>query len=357
LAWLAVAYFLAAPAVRAEVHGGIEIGGKGVKATVLDVTGGADGYDIKSLLAKTQNTAIVKGLADTGRFDAGAVAETAAAVAQFAELMRTDYKVPTERLYVVGSSGLFSAIESKPEAIKVNQELLADAVERASHLKMSFIDVDREVELSITGTVPTKYLDTALLLDVGSGNTKGGYRAGAGQCVSMGIPYGSITYSDLVRKRAGNGAYEVTAVALRQEILEPALRKALEGKEGQLKRDRIYLSGGACWALATLIHPGDRGAYVALTADDVDAYCKQLLDAPGVFPSLDLSTISDPVVRAAAEKEIAQVKNVYKVPQLLGGAEILKALATTYDFGSKKVFFARNAQSAWIIAYVVEKSK
>src|ERR1051326_6747089 len=127
---LAAVLLLAVPSTRADVHGGIEIGGKGVKATVLDVTSAAEGYDARSLMAKTQNTAIVKGLAATGRFDAGAVAETASAVAQFADQMQKEYKVPAERLYVVGSSGLFSPIEDKPDAIKANQEMLAEAVQK-----------------------------------------------------------------------------------------------------------------------------------------------------------------------------------------------------------------------------------
>ena len=48
---------------RAEVHGGIEIGAKGVKATVIDVADGADGYEVKILLSGTKNTTLTAGLA------------------------------------------------------------------------------------------------------------------------------------------------------------------------------------------------------------------------------------------------------------------------------------------------------
>ena len=348
---------LLAGRARADVHGGIEVGAKGVKATVVDVTGGADGYDVKVLMSGTQNTTLVAGLASSGRFEAGALQDTAAAVAKFAARMGKEQNVPAERLYVVGSSGLFSALAGKTDAIKANQDALAAAVRDACGLKMTFIDVDREVELSLAGTVPARDAGAAVLLDVGSGNTKGGYRDADKGCVSAGIPYGSVTFADLVKKRADKGTFAENADALREEVLAPALKKAAEGKPGLRQRPRVYLSGGASWALATLVRPGDRADYVALTADDVDAYRKLLLATPGAYPAPDLSAIADAAAREAARKEIEQVKGVFKPEQLLAGAEILKALSDELDFGKdKKVSFVRHAQVAWILAYVAEKA-
>src|SRR5207237_384518 len=82
------------------------------------------------------------------------------------------------RLYVVGSSGLFSAIEGKKDAVKANQDALAEAIREACGLKMTFIDVTREAELSIDGVIPAKHAAVSMLLDIGSGNTKGGFRDG-----------------------------------------------------------------------------------------------------------------------------------------------------------------------------------
>jgi exopolyphosphatase/pppGpp-phosphohydrolase len=351
LAWLACA-----GQARAEVHGGIEIGAKGVKATVLDVTAGADGYKVKELLAGTKNTTLTAGLAASGRFNADAVRDTAGAVAAFAARMRQEYRVPPERLYVVGSSGLFSALAGKEDAIAANRDLLAAAVRDACGLAIQFIDVCREVELSVEGTIPARDAETAALFDIGGGNTKGGYREGKA-IVSAGIPLGTVTFTDFVKKRAGQVGFAGTAEALRDEVLVPALRKALKGKPGLTERQRIYLSGGSCWALATLARPGDRGPYVALTAEDVAAYRKTVRDARGAFPTPDLSGIADPDLRAAARKEIDKVKAAFTPEQMLAGAELLQALADELGFArGKKVYFARNAQVAWILAYVVEKA-
>jgi exopolyphosphatase/pppGpp-phosphohydrolase len=346
-----------AGAARADVHGGIEIGGKGVKATVVDVTGGAEGYDVRIVMAGNQNTTLTAGLGASGRFDADALKNTAAAVARFAEQMQRENKVPAERIYVVGSSGLFSALGNKADAIKANEEALAGAIRDACGLKIRYIDVAREVELSVAGVVPTRYAGTALLFDVGSGNTKGGYRDDDKKLVSAGIPYGSVTFADLAKKRAGRGAYAETADKLRDEVLAPALKEAIDGKPGLLQRPRVYLSGGAVWAMATLIRPGDRNSYVVLTAGDIDAYHKLLVQAEGKFPTPDLSSIEDAAVRQAAQKEIDQVKTVFKPEQLLAGAEILKAAASELDFGKdRKLYFARHARVGWILAYVAEKA-
>ncbi len=279
-------------------------------------------------------------------------------MAKFAEQMRTEHKIPDNRIYVVGSSGLFSALGAKKEAIEANKRTLAAAVQEACGLPIRFIDVRREIELSIAGIVPAKRAADSLLLDIGGGNTKGGYRESGKEYATVSIPYGSVTFADLVEKRAEKGKYAETSAALRVEILVPALRKDIEAKPELLQRKHVYLSGGAVWAMASLVRPSDRRSYVALTADDIAAYRQLLLRTPNVFPKIDLSTIEDAKLRETAHGEIERVKKVYQDPrQLLAGAEILQALSSEFHFDrEKKLYFARNAATGWILAYVAEKA-
>ncbi len=245
--WIAAAFVFVAAAARADVYGGIEIGAKGVKAAVIDATGGADGFHVRTLMSATKNTTLAAGLASSGKFDAAALKDTAAAVAAFADQMRKDHMVPAERIYVVGSSGLLAALGADKDAVQANRRTLEDAVSTASGLTMTFIDAQREVELSVEGTIPTKYADSALLLDVGSGNTKGGFRGPGSDCVSMSVPYGSVTFADLIKTRSEKTAFADEAAALREEVLAPALKNAIADKPELAKRERIYLSGGAVW--------------------------------------------------------------------------------------------------------------
>jgi hypothetical protein len=349
-----LAIFHLGGAARAALHGGIEVGAKGVKATAVEVTGEADNRDLRVVMAATENTTLTAGLASSGRFAPEALKATAAAVARFADRMRKEHSVPAENIYVVGSSGLFSAVADDREKIKANRDALAAAVHDACGVTMTFIDVRREAELSIAGVVPRRHAADAVLVDVGGGNTKGGGRAGEGY-VTFGVPYGSVSFADAVGKRGKGEKSAEAAAALRREALGPALHQALAGKPELTRRGRVYLSGGAVWAMATYTRPGHRGPYLPLTASDVAAYRKLLLDSPGEFPRADLSAVAEGPAREAAKKELDAVRKTFTPDQLLAGAEILQGLADEFRFGEKQLLFARHAYLGWLLAYVTEK--
>jgi exopolyphosphatase/pppGpp-phosphohydrolase len=358
-AWLTLAAvaFLAADAARAETYGGIEIGGKGVKATVLDVSRTPAGLEVKTLLSDSENTAVTAGLAMTGRFDPAALKASAAAVAGFTERMRKEHKLPLERIHVVGSSGLFSAIEGNKEAVQRNQAAITEAVRAASGMGMAFISVERESELSIAGIVPADQAEASVLLDIGGGNTKGGCRTGRDRYLTFGVPFGTVTFADVARKQAMANTFAGQLTAARESVLAPALRKALDGKAELTKRETICLSGGAAWALAALIKPADRSSYVALSADDVKAFHALIGKAKGKFPAVDLSAIKDEKARAAAEKEIGKVVKALKPDHLQAGAEILLALSNEMRFEkARRVMFVRHSQVGWLLAYLLEKA-
>ncbi len=352
---LAILVAVLPASVRAEMHGGIEIGGKGVKATVVDMTKGPAGPEVKVLLSDSRSTAVTAGLATKGRFDDTALKATADAVAQFAGILRRDHKLPAARIHVVGSSGLFSALEGKPEAIKLNRQLLADTIRTACELQMDFIDEEMESRLSIAGIIPPDRAGDAILLDVGGGNTKGGCRVGK-DYVTFSVPFGSVTFADAAAKQKGDTLAQRLAAA-REMLLLPALRKDLEGKPELRKREVVYLSGGAAWALATLVHPAEQGAFVTLTAADVRTLHSMIANARTDFPMPDLSTIKDEKLRLLAEKELAKVKESYRAEQLRAGAEVLLGLSEEFRLEkAKQVIFVRHAQIGWLLAYIAEKT-
>src|SRR5262245_16370203 len=190
---------LAVAPARADLRGGIEIGAKGVKAAVLDVSAGADGYEVDVKATRTINTTLVSNLGKTGRFDADAFKETVQAVKKLHDLMRSEHKVPAGKIHIVGSSGLFSALGDKDDLIKRNRDELTEAIKKATGVKMDFVDARQEAELSILGVVPPKLAREAYLIDVGSGNTKGGSHSD-GKFVTFWVPYGTVTFSDSVRR-------------------------------------------------------------------------------------------------------------------------------------------------------------
>jgi exopolyphosphatase/pppGpp-phosphohydrolase len=274
-------------------------------------------------VADTTNTALAADVAKDGRFGAAALAETVKAVEAYSDRIHKEFHAAPERTYVVGSSGLFAAIHDKPELIKENQNRLTEAVKQATGLSVKYIDVRREAELSIDGIVPKPHRKTGLLIDIGGGNTKGGCMVGSEKYATFGVPYGTLTFSELAKK---NGAADAASQAkLYDEKVEPLLKKELAKLPDLAKRDPIYLSGGVVWAAATFAHPADAKAFTVLTLKDVEQLEARLAAAPAdTFPDPDFSAVTAGKARLRATAEWARVKKVYPPAQLLAGLPFLR---------------------------------
>jgi hypothetical protein len=357
---LALAALTFPAAARAELYGGVEVGARGVKAVVVDLARGGDGYAQTVKMTDTVNTALTADLAKNGRFNADALRDTVKAVEGLHGRIRSEFKVPPERIWVAGSSGLFSAIRDKEDLVKENRAALAEAVEKAVGGKMGFVSDEREAELSIVGVVPRAQAAEAVLLDIGSGNTKGGYRGADGKFVTLSVPFGTVSFGDRVKTAAAKSGLEIVrqAAASRDLEMTPALRQALVGKEGVAARRRVYLSGGAVWAMAAFTHPGDASAYLEVTPKDIDAFEAAVRGDPKGVPSPDLSGVKDEETRKRAEAEWERVKKATSAERLLAGAEVLKALADAVELGAKdkKLYFARDAYLGWLLPYIAEQA-
>src|SRR4051794_7979492 len=136
---------LAGPADAGSVHAGIEVGGKGVKATVVEV---APGGPFRRLFGRTHNTPL--SVLDNGAFRQPAIDDAARAIAGFYKTFRDTYKLPPERIHIVGSSGM-------PQA--TNRAAFVKAVKKATGKDMRFIDDKMEVALTIAGVVPKSERD------------------------------------------------------------------------------------------------------------------------------------------------------------------------------------------------------
>jgi hypothetical protein len=349
------------PVARGAVrHGGIEIGSKGVKATVLEIIPGPRGdQNIDQKFSKSTNTTIVA--LKNGRFQEDAIDETAAAVETYFKQMQEEFQVKPERIYIVGSSGLLTE-EGKPRA--ANQNELVKAVKERTGKTMVFIDVYHEIVMSLKGgVVPAKDRGSSSFIDIGSGNIKCGYYEEETKTtverfvVVKDLPYGTKTYTDEVKKGAKAEDLEqfLTAAKAKQSLLTDPLGLNVERKPGLVNRQRVYLSGGAVWALASLVHPESaKETYVRLTAKDIDRFYDLLRKSPGQVPVIDLSKVDDANVRKAAEQDLKRVADTFTWQNLVAAAEILRAMAGTLRLNNegKELLFARDGYMSWIVYYV-----
>jgi hypothetical protein len=349
------------PPASEQLHGGIEIGSKGIKAMAVRVSGEDEGFAVKILYAEIINTTPVQ--TKDGRFTPEAIRDTGVAVGRFYQRMLQDYRIPPEQIHVVVSSGL---IGDNP------QDLAAEVRKRANQTP-AFLDVDSEVQLTISGAIPRRYKSgqrwydnrgISVLIDIGSGNTKGGYQqlrqVAIGipdyDYITWGITKGTVTYTTEVSKAAGEAADYATFVKRSQELSNNSLRAPLRNevarKPGLINRKKVYLSGGIVWALATLLHPEDRRSFTPLTTDDINLFYNRAIANPEALLEPDLSRITNASLRQEAEREVESVRNTFTPKNLIAGAEILRAVAAEMNLTGKRLLYVRYGHLSWILSYV-----
>ncbi len=335
----------------AERFGGIEIGAKGVKATVVEVVP-STGTLPKTIMNSDyiSNTTLAEGVVKTKKFSSAAIQETAEEAGKFARRIREEFKVPSDRIRVVGSSGL------PKEA--TNRDDLINAVRAATGLApMTFLDPPEEVKLTILGLPLTEAeRGESLLVDVGSGNTKGGLLGRDNRFVYFTVPLGSVTYANRVTQNAPGKPFAQMAAQLRPSLVESPLAEQVRSHPELARRGTVFLVGGAPYALTTILHPeAVREKRVVLTTKDIEDY-ERLLQNSREVPKPNLASIRDPETRAAAEDEWRNVRDHFKVENLIAGAELLTALSSTLEFSGKQLIFDRSAITAWIRAKVTPAS-
>jgi Ppx/GppA phosphatase family protein len=327
----------------AERYGGIEIGAKGVKWVVLDIDQDNKTNPIATVASGDVNTTLAQ--LNGKSFAPDAIAETIQAIELFLQKMTDatgELKVQRGRIFVVASSGL-------PKADNLAD--LEKLVTARTGKELAFLNVDDEVRLSIKGLSQQRDAEKALYLDIGSGNTKGGFLA-SGKVVRVELP-GTVTFTTEVERLSKQGGKELAAAAqdARKSFLVPKLREQMDAGGEMKRRDPVYLNGGLAWALATIVHPDKYNlADVPLDSLDIEDFRERLAIKPGAFPDVDQRALP-----ADAVKEIQRVRGVFTPDNLVAGAELLKALDEALGFKGRKVYFVRNGRVAWLVGYVSEK--
>ncbi len=351
----------AASPTSAELNGGIEIGAKGIKSIVVRVSSEEEGYNVKIIHAEIINTTLVQ--TREGKFTPDAIKETGQVVQRFYQRMQQEFRVPLANIHIVGSSGL----------IGDNPRDIVEEVKKRTSQEMAFLDLDSEVQLAVAGTIPRRYRigqtwydnrNVSVLVDIGSGNTKGGYQllrqVAVGRpdydYVTWGIPKGTVTFTNEVNKVAGESAdfqtFARSAQAISNKSLATLIQSELSRKPGLLNRKKVYLSGGIIWSMVTLLHPEDRRSFVPVTLDDINTFYNRAVSDPTALMNPDLTKIRDNTARFEAEREVESVRNTFTPKNLIAGAEILKTVSAELNFNGKRLIFARFGYLSWILSYV-----
>jgi hypothetical protein len=341
-----------------NVYAGIEVGSKGVKMSMLelDKNTGEDGA-FKILKDTTINTDFIS-------FTQPTYQATLAALNKLYEVAVKQNNIPVTHVFTAISSGVNMQAQKDDKKTWIDQLINAFKLSNNEpERKVALIDVVEEARLSHLGIVPDARRYNTFLIDIGSGNTKGGY-----------FPYGNTKNFRLFQltwgtKSTFNAADKNLGEDKSLENYGSQLSRILAGAEDNEiqyavnasgafpKSDNIAFSGGIAWAVATLVAPElNDNAVVAVTYDDVLQFNEKLFKNPSLYSDFYIvkTMPENSVDTEKLGKDVKQVNKVFDQRALLAGTGLLLKIMRQFDgvVERKKFYLVKNGSVGWISAYV-----
>ena len=347
---------------RSAVYAGIEVGSKGVKISLLEIGKNAQNTGTFNLLKDSSvNTDFIS-------FSPSSFTATLQAVTGLYNWAAGKNKIASENIYTVVSSGV------KVQAEKENKlgwvKNLADSFRKKINepgRTVDLVDVVDEARLSHIGIVPEAKRYSTFLIDIGSGNTKGGYfpNGNTKDLKLFQLTWGTKSVSNGTEKRMDEDKsllnfnkqlYRVLEGSANQEIIY-----AVNVSGAYNMSDNIAFSGGIAWSVASLIFPELLdNAVVPVTYDEVLKFSQQLYsNYPAYLPAALVNNITNKNIdRIPVAEEIKKVHKVFDQRSLMAGTGLLLKIMRQFEgvYERKQFFLVKSGQVGWISAYVDQQS-
>jgi hypothetical protein len=211
--------------------------------------------------------------------------------------------------------------------------------------------------------VPNAKRYTTFLIDIGSGNTKGGYfpNGNTNDFKLFQLTWGTKSILNSTEKRLDDDNSLFNFNKQLQRVLsgpaEEEIIYAVNVSGAYNMSDNIAFSGGIAWASATLMFPElAENPVIPLTYNDLAAFNEKLYTN---FSSLSDTSIirrikDKSLNKEYISKEIKQVNKVFDQKALLSGTGLLLKIMRQFEgvYEKKQFYFVKNGQVGWISAYV-----
>lgn len=340
------------------VYAGIDIGSKGVKLSILEIGKNALKNGAFNVLKDTSvNTDFIS-------FTQATYQATLNGLSKLYNAALNDYKIPAEHIFTVISSGVKIQADKEDKAEWVNQFINAfkTAINEPNR-KVSVIDVKEEARLSHLGIVPDSRRYTTFLIDIGSGNTKGGYfpNGNTKELKLFQLSWGTKSTTNAALKRIEedksitNYKKQLDRVLIGAENSE--IIYAVNESGSYPMSDNIAISGGIAWSLATFVYPElIDNSVVPVNFDDLVKFNERAYsDYASLSDSAILSTITDNTLnKNAIANEIKKINKVFDQRAIMAGTGLLLKIMRQFEgvYEKKQFFLVKNGQVGWISAYV-----
>jgi hypothetical protein len=229
--------------------------------------------------------------------------------------------------------------------------------------EVAFVDPLQEARLSHLGIVPESRRYTTFLIDIGSGNTKGGYfpNGNTNDLRLFQVNWGTKTIANATDKRLDEDKSIANYNKQLYRVLEgepnTEIVYAVNVSGAYNMSDNIAVSGGIAWSVATLMYPELLdNAVVPVTYQEVVKFSQRLAkNYSSVSDTAIWRTVTDPTLdKAAIAKEVKRVNQVFDQRSLMAGTGLLLRIMRQFEgINDKKQFYlVKNGQVGWITAYV-----
>lgn len=343
---------------NSSLYAGIEVGSKGVKLSVVEIgknakTSGAF-HVLKDTSVNTDFISFSKHTADS----------TLNSLSGLYDFAIKKYNIPKKNIHTVISSGVKTQAEKENKTEEV-KELISSFRSRIQEpeRQVEVVDVLQEARLSHLGIVPDSRRYTTFLIDIGSGNTKGGYfpYGNTKDFYLFQLTWGTKSTANATEKRLEEDKslanykkqlYRVLSGAENSEIIY-----AVNVSGGYPLSDNIAFSGGIAWATAVLMHPELLdNAVVAVTYEEVEKFSEKIYNnhaslSENILVHLVKDANADKI---AIGKEIKRVHSVFDQRSLMAGTGLLLKIMRQFKsvFETKQFYLVKSGQVGWISAYV-----
>ena len=343
-----------------DLYAGIDVGSKGVKLSIIKM--GKNASVTGSFVAikdSSINTDFIS-------FTPQTFTATLYAIRNLYNFARKTYHIVPEKIFTVVSSGIKGQAEKENKqdrivALADSLRLLLNEPKRA----IPVIGAMDEAKLSHLGIVPEARRYNTFLIDIGSGNTKGGYfkNGNTKELKLFMLNWGTKTISNATEKRLGDDK----SIANYKKYLNRVLAGdpnneiiyAVNESGAYNMNDNFAFSGGIAWAVATMLYPElADNSVVPLRFEDLAALNERLAsNFSTITPASIANSITDKTInKKSIEEEVARVQKVFDQKALMAGTGLLLNIVRQFEGTQEKknFFLVKNGQVGWISAYVTQ---
>lgn len=345
---------------KSTVYAGIEVGSKGVKMSLIEMNRNSKRNENYNIVGDTAiNTDFISFTPATFSLSVKAASDLYSTATNY-------YHIPASRIFTVVSSGVKVSAEKADKKQWI--ENLIDSFKLRIHddsRKVEVVDAQEEARLSHLGIVPASKRFTTFLIDIGSGNTKGGYFPGENtdRIRLFQLSWGTQSTTNAVIKRLDDDPSLENYSRQLERVLSGDANKeityAVNVSGAYRMSDNIAFSGGAAWATATLMYPELlNDPVIPVTYEQVEKLYRKLYADYGSFLNVNyLKNIKNENLDIEAiQKEVNNVNKVFGQRAMLAASGLLLKIMRQFEgiYEKKQFYLVKNGQVGWISAYVNE---